>query len=448
MSRRATLLGIAAVAAYVLATLAWVAGDRRAEREAFENPGSSLDRGASGTSLARAVLEVRAGGRAPVDALLRRIDLAEVSADAVVFRLAPPQMPFEVRWGEGGKGSEKKKAPADPEKKGEEPGSKKPKGPEGSAEKARKQGEAAKPSKGDDGKDEGGEEGEEEEAPAARNLLLTDGEEAWVQAGGRLVLAAGGSYGPLDVGGLPGKARVAKVFPLWPRVRRIEPRPARALAGPPLALSTVVFLAGDRPLVARLSLGRGEVILLACPEVFANERLGDADHLALLFALAGAPGERAVYFDEWSHGLERRHGTLSLLAAWGFGPALLLGLLAAAAAFWRARARVGPPEREDPDLRSDAVDLVDALGELYDRALRRVDALRVHYDNLVRTVAAETGLSGSALDARMALILPGFSAPPPGAPEISREELSRQLRIVNEAFGRIDVREQRTERRA
>ncbi len=200
-------------------------------------------------------------------------------------------------------------------------------------------------------------------------------------------------------------------------------------------------------MVVRLALGRGEVILLGTPEIFANDRLARGDHLALLETLAGPAGARPIYFDERAHGFERHPGTLSLLADWGFGPALLLALLVAAAAFWRARSPHGPPERADPDLRSDVVDLVDALGELYDRALRRVDALRVHHDNLGRTVAAETGLSGSALAGRMALLLPDFSPPLPGAPEISREEFHRQLRIVNVAFGRIDVREHRIRRR-
>lgn len=437
MSRRATFLVVVAIAAYGFATLAWVAGDRRAERAAFENPGSSLDRGDAGTSLARALLKERAGAGARVDALLRRIDLAELPADAVVFRLAPPEMPFLGRW--GGKDDEETK---DPEEKDGKDEKAEPQKTEPKAEP--KKGKTAKSDQ--DGKKEEGD--EDEEPPATPNLLLTDAEEAWVQAGGRLVLAVGGGYGPLDVTDLPAKTRIARVFPLWPEVRRIEPNPARALGGSPLSLASVVFLAGEQPFVARLGLGRGEVILLGCPEIFANDRLAKGDHLALLEALAGAPGERPVYFDERAHGRQRHHGTLTLLAGWGFGPALLLGLLGAAAAFWRARSTLGPPERDDPDLRSDAVDLVDALGELYDRALRRVDALRVHHDNLVRTVAAETGLSGSALAGRMALLLPGFSPPPVGASEISREELHRQLRIVNEAFGRIDVREHRRKRPA
>ncbi len=443
MSRRATVLVAAAIGAYVLATLAWVAGDKRAERAAFENPGSSLDRTASGTSLARALLADRAGKTGRVEVLLRRVDLEELPADAVVFRIGPPVAPFLGRWTEGEDGSKKGEKPGEPDKPGGK-GEKK----DGKGDEPKGDGDGKK-NKGDEKKGDG-EEGEEdeEEEPTHPDPLLTDDEEAWVQAGGRLVLAVRSGDGPLEIVDLPQKARVSKVFPLWPGVRRIEPNPPRALAGDPLALASTLFLASEKPLVARLGLGRGEVILLACPEIFANDRLAKGDHLALLEVLAGPPGSRPIYFDERAHGLERQRGTLSMLDGWGFGPALLLGFLAVLAAYWRARKPLGPPERDNPDLRSDAVDLVDSLGELYDRALRRVDALRVHYDNLVRTVAAETGLSGSALGARMALLLPGFSPPAVGAAEISREELHRQLRIVNVAFGRIDVREHRTKRRA
>ncbi len=450
MSRRAQLLVVAAIAAYAGATLLFVAGDQRAERAAFESPGSSLDRGPQGTSLARGVLAERAGAGARVEPLWRRIDGQELPENAVVFRLSPPESPFLGRWAtddDGAKdehGDEKKDEPGGakkggaPSPKGAPPGD-----PKSGAEKGEKKGEKKGDPKGDDPKDDGE---EEEDAPARPSALLTDDEEAWVQRGGRLVLATGEGYGPLRVSDLPATARIAKVFPLWPGVGRIEPKPMRALAGVPLALATPVFLAAEQPIVARLALGRGEVFVLGCPEIFANDRLARGDHLALLEALAGAPGARPIYFDERTHGLERHPGTLALLTGWGFGPALLLALLALAAAFRRARSPLGPPEREAPDLRSDAVDMVDALAELYDRALRRVDALRLHYDNLVRTVAAETGLSGSALAGRMNLLLPGFSAPEEGAPEITREELARRLRIVNDAFGRIDVRDHKRRR--
>lgn len=443
MSRRAQVLVVAAIAAYAGATLLWVAGDERAERAAFESPGSSLDRGPEGTSLARGVLAERAGAGARVEPLLRRIDGQELPANAVVFRLAPPEAPFLGRWAtdddeKDENGDEKKDEPGGAKKDGaEKDGATSPKG---DSKKSEKKGDP----RGDG--DEEGRDDPDEDGPARPSALLTDDEEAWVQRGGRLVIATGVWYGPLRVSDLPASARIAKVFPLWPGVRRIEPKPMRALAGVPLTLATRVFLAAEQPLVARFALGRGELIVLGCPEIFANDRIARGDHLALLEALAGPPGARPIFFDERLHGLERHPGTLALLTGWGFGPALLLALLGVAAAFRRARSPQGPPERDAADLRSDAVDLVDALAELYDRALRRVDALRLHHDNLVRTVAAETGLSGSGLAGRMNLLLPGFSPPEVGAPEISREELSRRLRIVNVAFGRIDVRDHKRRR--
>lgn len=427
MRRGALFLGVA-VAAYGLAALAWIAGDRRAERQAFERPGSSLDRGPEGTSLARAVLAERAGRPRPGEparlaSLLRRVEPDELPARAVVFRLEPEETPFLGRWRDEG---------------GEDDGGKT--GKDGKEESRDAKGGRKEKTSDPETSDAG-----DEPVPSSVRAapLLTAGEEAWVRGGGRLVLGVAESYGPLGVEDLRAPRRLAKVFPVWPGVRRLALAEKRSLSGPPVELAHAVVLAGDRPVVSILPLGRGEVVLLACPEIFHNARLDRADHLALLAALSGPPGARAIFFDERAHGLERRRGPLSLLLGWGFGPALALALFAAAAALWRARSALGPPERDDPDLRSDAVDLVDALGELYDRALRRVDALRLHHDNLVRSVAAETGLSGPALAARLAALLPGFAPPVAGAAEISREELLRELRTLNQAYGRIDVRDRK-----
>ena len=60
----------------------------------------------------------------------------------------------------------------------------------------------------------------------------------------------------------------------------------------------VLWIVGDEALVARQRLGRGEAVVLACPEVFRNSELARADHLDLLEALAGsgrlAPGRLPV----------------------------------------------------------------------------------------------------------------------------------------------------------
>ncbi|HXU29155.1 MAG TPA: hypothetical protein VN851_01145, partial [Thermoanaerobaculia bacterium] len=154
MSRRATVLVIAAIAAYVLATLAWVAGDKRAERAAFENPGSSLDRTAAGTSLARALLKERAGAAGRVEALLRRVDLEELPADAVVFRIGPPVAPFLGRWTEDQEGSKKGEKPGE---KGESP----PSGGKKDGKGDQPKGEVGDEKKGaGDGKKGDGDEGE------------------------------------------------------------------------------------------------------------------------------------------------------------------------------------------------------------------------------------------------------------------------------------------------
>jgi hypothetical protein len=238
-----------------------------------------------------------------------------------------------------------------------------------------------------------------------------------------------------------------------------------------------LWLEGDAPIVARLALGAGDLVLLACPEVLHNRLLGRGDHLALLEALAGrgagdwgggdsggggggtgggGDAGRPVFFDERGHGAEQNAGMLEILASWGLGPLLLLLAAAGGAAWWRAAVRVGPPDRDDRDVRSDAVELLDSLGDLYDRALGRGDALRLYYDSFVRTVAADTGLQEAALAARTAELAPGLSLGelPPSrepleagarlpetsqpAPDLPRPAFDRLLDTLNQAFRRLD----------
>jgi hypothetical protein len=183
------------------------------------------------------------------------------------------------------------------------------------------------------------------------------------------------------------------------------------------------------------------VIFLAAPEIFHNPHLGQAHHLALLEALAGVPERRPVLFDERAHGLDDSGGILEILAGWGLGPFLLLGLIATGAAFWRSSRRLGPPEREerkDLETRSDAVELLDSLADLYDRALERGDAVFLFYESFVHTVAVETGLRGKALEERSKALLDGYvpTRPVPGE-ELSRERFDEALGKINQAFRRL-----------
>ncbi|HET8643984.1 MAG TPA: DUF4350 domain-containing protein [Vicinamibacteria bacterium] len=241
-------------------------------------------------------------------------------------------------------------------------------------------------------------------APGERaGELFSRGERAWVERGGRLVLGLDRAYGPLRV--TPAAGRAVKVFPALPGVRRLEPPVARVLGASAPLEAHAVFAAANGAALARWPLGRGEVVLLAVPEALANAALGRADHLGLLDALAGAG--RPVYFDEHVHGLEARAGALDLLTSWGLGPALVLLALTGIVLLWRERARLGPPEEDRRQRRTEAVDLLDSLALLYDRALTPAQALRLYRRGLERIVSAHTGLKGEALARRLSELTGG-----------------------------------------
>jgi hypothetical protein len=420
-----------AVVAYLVAALVWVGNDRRAARAVFP-AGSVWNTGDDGLSLAFAYLSARAarqpgGGGAKVAVLTRRLESTPLPPRAVLLRVEPDagRLAAIARRLGGGNGDE--------DDDGDDAGDQ---GGAGRGGKTAGKGKAGGSGKSaGSGKDGSGASGVKHGAgPHPRPVpvplplplpkvgvrtepLLTAAEEDWVRGGGRLVLAVASGFGTaleVEVGRPAAAGAARKAFPIWPEVRRLLPDPPRTLGGPALTGMHALWLEGDAPIVARLALGAGDLVLFACPEVLHNRLLGRGDHLALLEALAGAGGDggdrgRPVFFDERGHGAEESAGMLEILASWGLGPLLLLLVAAGGAAWWRAAVRVGPPDREDRDVRSDAVELVDSLADLYDRALGRGDALRLYYDNFVRTVAADTGLAGAALAARTADLAQGLS---------------------------------------
>lgn len=407
-----------AVVAYLAAALVWVGNDRRAARAVFP-AGSIWNTGDDGLSLAFAYLSARAAeqpGGARVTVLTRRLESTPLPPRAVLLRIEPEagRLAAMAHRLEGGNGDE--------DEDGDETG--------GQGGGGRTAGKGKDPAGGKAAGSGNGAGPHPPPAPvpaptpvpmreaAARTApLLTAAEEAWVRDGGRLVLAVADGSGALQVGQPAAAGAARKSFPIWPGVRRLLPDPPRTLGGPALTGMHALWLEGDAPIVARLVLGAGDLIVLACPEVLHNRLLSRGDHLALLEAIAGAGdaggvgGDRGrpVFFDERGHGAGESAGMLEILAGWGLGPLLLLLVAAGGAAWWRAAVRVGPPDREDRDVRSDAVELVDSLADLYDRALGRGDALRLYHDNFVRTVAADTGLQGAALAARTAALAPGLS---------------------------------------
>jgi hypothetical protein len=271
--------------------------------------------------------------------------------------------------------------------------------------------------------------------PKMGRSAVTPAEQEWLTRGGRLVLGLAESYGEIAVRTAEEPAVPAKVFPVWPGVRTLRPpRHHHLHAGLPVDAVTLVA-AGRETIAARWRVGRGEVVALACPEVFENAHLAAADHLRLLEALAETG--RPILFDETTHGIEHPPGLMALLAEWRLGPALMLGAGALGLALWRSRARLGPPEDEQEETRSDAVDLVDSLAMLYRRALGRGQLLGLYHDALRRRASIRTGLKGPALEARLHDLMEGVM-PPAADATLTHAEFARILQALNRAFDRME----------
>lgn len=366
-----TLMFVVPVALYFAVSLLWIGGDRRIARHAYDEFSAS-NTGPKGVSLASRYLARSGRG---VGTLTLALNGRNVAPGAVVFRLQPsPFARFRVDNEE-----------LEDEKKG----------------KKKVKTHYVTP-------------------------LLNDEEEAWVRAGGRLVIGAGARYGSLDVADAPAKV-AHKVFPLWPGLETLDLPASRAVSGEALRNGHAVYVADDKAVVARVADGAGDVIVFGAPEALDNEQL--SKNLPFLLALAG--GARRVYFDETIHGMSTGEGALGLMKEWRLGPFLLLLLILAAAVVWRGGTRVGVPDDEYRDTRSDAIDLVGSLGALYERSMTKSQALAAYQRELTRAVAASTGLRGDALHKRIAELTGGFDAPPA---QITDEEFLRGLGVLNAAY--------------
>jgi hypothetical protein len=270
--------------------------------------------------------------------------------------------------------------------------------------------------------------------PKTAPYFLAPPEEEFVRGGGRLVLANGYLGGGLAMREDAGKI-AAKVFPIWAGIEPISlPEPhGVAPRSLPRAMHTI-FAGNGEAVVARETIGKGDVIVIAVPEIFENKNLAADQHLALLSALADI--HRPIYFDEYAHGIASDDGALALMTEWRLGPLLILGGIAALLTFWRNARRVGPPDAEERDTRSDAIDLVASLGALYGRSMSNGDAIALYRAALERTVAAQTGLRGDALHKRVTELTHGLT--PATGEKIAAHAFDRQLTAINDAFRTLE----------
>ena len=255
-----------------------------------------------------------------------------------------------------------------------------------------------------------------------------------------LVLAVKEAYGPLEVPPIDAEP-VQKTFPALAGVRELSPALPRGLRGAGLIDAVAVFTRGAAPIMARRVLGRGDIWMIANPDMLENEGLGKADHLRLLIGLAGSG--RPVVFDEHVHGISDELGSVELLRRWGLGPAMFLFALSGIAWFWRRAVTVGPPPPWR-DARSESVDLVYAVSALYRRALKPSEALSLHHSRLIHEIQLRLGLRDEAAQARARDLTRGWT-PPPDARSMSEAEFQHHLQILNDAFR--SLRDDRRRRR-
>ncbi|MEA2415772.1 MAG: hypothetical protein QOI58_2429 [Thermoanaerobaculia bacterium] len=405
--RRALPL-ILAVAAFFIAALIWI-GSSRVASHAFAE-GSALNTSPAGTSLAYAYLSRRAN----VNLLTTPMRNGAVPTNAVVFRI--DSYGSVIGDDEDERGDKKTKA-----------------------------------------------------VP----FFLSPADEEFVRRGGRLVLASHYFGGSIEMRDDAGKV-AAKVFPIWPGLDTLSLPEALGLAPRSLPRGMHTIFAGNgEAVVARQTIGAGDVFVISVPEMFENQHLAAGHHLALLTALAedgtterrplagwtagGSPAlhaataaepaavqpasrrryeGRPIYFDEYAHGVASDDGVLALMTEWRLGPLLVLAGIAALLTFWRNARRIGPPDAEERDTRSDAIDLVASLGALYGRSMTNGDALALYRAALERTVAAQSGLRGDALHRRVADLTPGLA--PTTGEKIAAHAFDRHLNTINDAFRTLE----------
>lgn len=369
---RRVLPVIFAIAVFVAAGIAWIMTDRRAAQHAFDKF-STANTSDAGLSLAARYL-ARQNRR--VEVLTRPLGSQRIDPNAVLFRVAPALPVF---------GSPQLFEDLDKEKK-----------------------------------------------KKLARAILNEHETAWVRRGGRLVIAAYENVGALETRGFHTPV-AKKVFPLWRGIDTFTLPEKRGFAPASLPRRMhAVYTNGQWVVVGRERIGAGELFIVAVPELLQNRHLGSGNSLEMLLALA--PAGRRIYFDEMIHGIVGDDGPMALMKQWRLGPFLMLVAATAALLFWRNGRRVGPPEDDHRETRSEAIDLVQSLGALYKNATTDAESLALYHDALVRAVAMLSGLRGDALHRRVADLTGGIDPP---AGKLAPADFQKHLTILNEAFQKL-----------
>lgn len=264
---------------------------------------------------------------------------------------------------------------------------------------------------------------------AAPSPLISAPERAWISQGNRLVIAPLANGRRLEL--------VHTRAPLHAALPRAAP--LTALSGITQAFAALpagclsLLLAEGQPVLAQQTIGAGDLILLADPRPLRNDHFAEAANLALLAWLC--TGHDTVLVDAVAQGRGLALGPTDLLVHWGFGPALVAGLLALGLLLWRHLRPLGPCDPPPARHHREAIDLVDSLAELYRQHLSPPHLLIRYHASLVATCARRLHRHGPDGDRTVARLLDGQ---PPPRPSMPAAQLLPTLRALNRAHRRLD----------
>lgn len=257
----------------------------------------------------------------------------------------------------------------------------------------------------------------------------------WVARGGRLVLVGSVvtslhenfGFGFSHYGSRWASARPSQPGPLVAGISRVKLRDRARLGGTDFAVSYLED--GNDSVLAYRRWGRGSVVALADSFPVTNAGISRADNFALAANLAGSDDGR-ILFDEYHHGYSTAPGPLGILAPssrYGLG-ALALACLLFLYGWGR---RLGPALSFEPRPSRPATEYAYSLGELFETAGARGQALGILGAGLKRRMGHRAAPAGGDFDAtsRLAANLTEMAK----VDEVSQHEFSRLGRQAYEA---------------
>ncbi len=233
--------------------------------------------------------------------------------------------------------------------------------------------------------------------------------EAWVSAGGTLVVADPLSslhpFFPAPVAGLglvESSFDATCTLSALASVTEVEP-PAGSLGYELVPGTDGCFFRDASAYLAVAPRGAGSVVALGGAGLFTNQALGDADNAVLAAALLAPRVGTAVTILSPPLPGGGDEGLADLIGGNVKASLAQLGVAFGVYVLWRAR-RLGSPVSETQPVALESSELVVAVGNLLHQARHSDEAARLMGDDLRRRLAERLGLGGDAPGAQVAQV--------------------------------------------